>query len=116
MWSVPVDTSRPGARLVSCHTHPTRERGGMHGHGGTPTLGPSPPGPTCAAEGHSAHGGQVDGIRLVAREELQPHVTDADEQEGAQGQEVAWGGEAGAGGHEQLGALPLIPPLLWSQL
>jgi hypothetical protein len=53
-----------------------------------------PPLPTCAAEGHSAHGGQVDGVSLVVGEELQPHITDADEQQGPQGQEVACRGRS----------------------
>lgn len=76
------------------------------------------PVPTCAAQGHGAHSGQVDGISLVTREELQPYVTDADEEEGAQGQEVACGrgqsgGQGAAGGglpscHPSCGA-----PFLW---
>lgn len=47
------------------------------------------PFPTCATKGHSAHGSQVDGISLVVREELKPHITYADEQQGTQGEEVA---------------------------
>lgn len=97
---------------------------GEQGWGGVGTVGtlglslppvPSPV-PTCAAKGHSAHSHQVDGISLVPREQLQPHVTDADKQEGAQGQEVACGGTAqrrivSSG----LGA-PTHPPLSYSQV
>lgn len=85
------------ALLTSCDTPRARERGG--GGTGAGALGGSarrpsspPPVPTCAAEGHGADGGQVDGVSLFPREELEPHVTDADEEEGAQGQEVACGG------------------------
>ena len=69
---------------LTCPQHTNRAGGtARSGHpGAQPTPGP---GPTCAAEGHGAHRSQVDGISLVTREELQPHVADADEEEGAQG-------------------------------
>lgn len=46
---------------------------------------------TCAAKGHHPNGDQVDGIGLPAGEELQPDITDADEEQGPQGEEVAYG-------------------------
>lgn len=54
--------------------------------------------PTCASKGHGAHGGQVDGISLVVREELQPHIAYADEEQGTQGKEVACRGAEKLGG------------------
>lgn len=66
--------------------------------------------PTCAAEGHGAHSSQVDGISLVMGEELQPHITDADEEEGAQGQEVACGSRSQRGGSEWAGGRPSSQP------
>lgn len=66
-------------------------RGEGQGEGGAQPRLPRPQALTCAAEGHGAHSGQVDSVSLVPREELQPQVTDADEEEGARGQEVACG-------------------------
>lgn len=93
--SLPAHQDHCGrAACVCAHVHipaPSRlvwhapsTQAGQVGRPAVGARGPSP-GPTCAAEGHGAHRGQVDGVSLVTREELQPHVADADEEEGAQG-------------------------------
>lgn len=70
---------------------------------------------TCAAKGHSAHGGQVDGVSLVVREELKPHIEYADEEQGTQGQEVTCGEQSSCdsvvsaqGGAPHLTPLPVL--------
>lgn len=65
---------------------------------------PRRPQHTCAAKGHHPNSHQVDGVGLPSGEELQPDVTDTDEEQGAQGKEVAWGGEMEVGRGQQGGS------------
>lgn len=93
---------RHGGLVTCCCYGPCRQPGqgwrsqewALRGSAPAPLPRSPPPlaqAPTCAAQGHGAHSSQVDGVGLVMREELQPHITDADEKEGTQGQEVACG-------------------------